>query len=101
MVKSTKFVRDYLRCKSKLGFQNFWLKIMYNTLLYMKAQNNILGLRPVEQPPSPHTGLEHLMEDLESLGLRPLEHPLPRIGTSHGGLRKFRFEACRTPVLGD
>ena len=36
------------------------------------------------------------MEDLESLGLRPVEYT-PRIGTSDGGLRKFGFEASRIP----
>ena len=38
------------------------------------------------------------MEDLESLVLRPVEYPPPtKIGPSHGGPRKFGFEASRIP----
>ena len=40
------------------------------------------------------------MEDLESLGMRPPGiHPSPRIGTSHGGLRKSRYEATKNTTL--
>ena len=50
--------------------------------------------------------LKLLIENLESLGLRPAEYPPPPpgIGTSHRELRKFGFEAgtgrIRPPRIG-
>ena len=64
------------------------------------SQNTLLC--PGMTPPPPLGFLILLMEDLQSLGLRLAEYPPPppkeEIGTSHGGLTKFEFEADRIPT---
>ena len=58
----------------------------------------ILGRKvfcPGTTPPPP--GLDLLMEELESVGLRPAEYPLPPPQNWNGVIRKFVFEADSIP----
>ena len=55
LLVSTHIVRDYLRCKSKSGFQNFWVILPFQNFGSFCQELGILGKAlPTPLPPLPH-----------------------------------------------